>query len=526
MGTESVKHLKNGKRFGEILAILKKHQFTQGMTPEKLRSIFEDLGPTFVKFGQILSMRSDILPREYCAALEGLRTDVTPMPPEQVGRIISQRYDRPWQEIFSHISYVPLGSASIAQVHEAALLDGTPVVIKVQRPDIQLTMERDITLMKKAAGLMKYTPIGGALDFGKVLDEMWKALQEELDFGIEARNIQEFRDNNRDVAYVGCPNVITELSTRDILIMERIDGFQIDDTAGLTAGGYDLDEVATKLVNNYIKQITTDRFFHADPHPGNIRVQDGKIIWLDLGMMGRLTKREADLYMGIIKTIYDNDSLALTDVLLSLGQYERAPDRLQVCSSVDALLSKYKSMSMADMNLGSIVTEFVDMLNLYDVSVPSSLTMLGRSLLVIQGMLSGVTPELNVMEIVADYVSSGMIDKGSIEKKAKSVARQLLMSGDKLTMLPEQASDLMRRLSNGQAVVNVKQAYSETETESRNHGQNRLILGGIDCALIVSAAVSTLSPLPHFIGLPWPGTVFLACAAVVSAVLAAGGKKR
>ena len=113
MGTESVKHLKNGKRFGEILAILKKHQFAQGMTPEKLRSIFEDLGPTFVKFGQILSMRSDILPREYCAALERLRTDVTPMPPEQVGRIISQRYDRPWQEIFSHISYVPLGSASM-----------------------------------------------------------------------------------------------------------------------------------------------------------------------------------------------------------------------------------------------------------------------------------------------------------------------------------------------------------------------------------------------------------------------------
>jgi len=527
MSVESVKKIKDGKRFREILAILRKHQFSQGLTPAKLRAIFEDLGPTFVKFGQILSMRSDILPQEYCRELEGLRTDVTPLPAETIRRIVSERYGRPWEQVFSDISPQPLGSASIAQVHEARLVDGTQVVVKIQRPDIKLTAERDIKLMKRAAGLMKYTPIGSALDFNLVLDEMWKALQQELDFGVEADNLEEFRACNRDVAYVTCPQVYRELSSDGILVMEYIGGYQIDDAEGLTEAGYDLDEIAVKLVNNYIKQITVDRFFHADPHPGNIRVRDGKIVWLDLGMMGRLSKREADLYMGIIKTLYSNDSLALTDVLLSLCQYKTPPDRLEVGACVDALVAKYKSMGMADINLGAVVTEFVDMLNRFGVSVPASLTMLGRSLLVIQGMLAGVSPDTNVMEIVADYIKAAASGPDAIEAKAKSVMKQLLASGDRLTMLPEQASDLIRKAGSGQLSVNVRNSCSESEFEGRYALVNRIILCLLDCALLLGTALlCSLAAMPHFLGMPWLATVFLAAAAVVSAVLIVRGRKK
>ena len=519
MPEPSAKKVRDGKRFREILSILRKHQFSQGLTPEKLRAIFEDLGPTFVKFGQILSMRADILPQEYCTALESLRTDVAPMPADTVRHIITERCGRPWEEIFSVIDPDPLGSASIAQVHEARLTDGKRVVVKVQRPGIKATAERDIILMKRAAGLMKYTPIGNALDFGRVLDEMWKALQEELDFSMEARNLEEFRAYNADVAYASCPEVYEEFSNSGILVMEYIGGYQIDDSKGLTEAGYDLDEIAVKLINNYIKQITVDRFFHADPHPGNIRVRDGKIIWIDLGMMGRLSKREADLYTGIIKSLYNNDTLALTDTLLSLCECKTAPDRLGIGAEVDAIVSRYKSMPMADINIGQMVMEVVEILNRYGVSVPASLTMLGRSLLVVQGMLAGVSPDTNVMGIVADYVAASAAGKSAAGEKAKSVVRQLLLSGDKLTMLPEQASDLIRKAGTGQLTVNVRNFSTESEYAGRYALVSILILCLLDCALILGAALCCLAPLPRFLGLPWLGTVFLAGAIVLSVLL-------
>jgi ubiquinone biosynthesis protein len=331
--------LDEAKRFAEIVAILQKHHLVQGLTPEKVRDIFVDLGPTFVKFGQILSMRSDILPKEYCAALETLRTDVTPMPLTEVQDILTQAYARPWQEVFSDIGIRPLGSASIAQVHAATLTDGQRVVVKVQRPDLYDIMSRDVRLLKRAAALLKYTPLASALDFHAVLDEIWHTVQEELDFTIEANNIAEFKRLNDGVAYADCPATFPKWCTKNVLVMEYIAGHQIDDADGLRADGYDLNEIAVKLVHNYIRQITVYRFFHADPHPGNIRVQGGKIIWLDLGMMGRISPREAELYMGIIRTIYDQDVPALTQTLLALGQYDRAPDQQALTERIGISMS-------------------------------------------------------------------------------------------------------------------------------------------------------------------------------------------
>jgi ubiquinone biosynthesis protein len=526
MGDVSPEKIKEGKRFREILAILRKHQFAQGLTPDKLRAIFEDLGPTFVKFGQILSMRSDILPDEYCRALEGLRTDVTPLPYERVCSIVSEVYGKPWQQVFESIDPVPLGSASIAQVHAAALLDGTNVVIKVQRPDIRPTMERDIKLMKRASGIVKYTPIGSALDFGMVLDEMYRALNDELDFDMEVRNLEEFRTANRDVAYVGCPEVFEELCSDRIIVMEHIGGWQVDDAEGLKAAGYDLDEIAVKLVNNYIKQIVVDRFFHADPHPGNIRISDGKIIWLDLGMMGRLSKREAGLYMDIITSIYENDASALADTLLGMCKCEKPVDKQAFTSEVDGLLTKYKAMSMADINISSVITEVVEILNRSGVSIPSSLTMLGRSLLVIQGMLAGVSPDTNVVQIVVDYVAAETSNQEFVRKRLKTAAKNLLASGDKLTVLPSQTSEFLKKASAGQLSVNIKRSSSESEAAERRELLSLLMLCFLDCALIIGAALSCLAPLPHFLGLPWLGTVFLAGAIVLGAELIIKIRKR
>lgn len=209
------------------------------------------------------------------------------MPFDQVVDVIQDAFGCPWQEEFQSIEEKPLGSASIAQVHRAVLKSGEQVVIKVQRKGIYRTMARDIGLMHKVVRLLPPVSIKEMVDLDLVLDELWKVTQEEMNFLTEAANIEEFHRQNRDVAFVDTPVLYREYTTPHVIVMEYIDGFSIDDKENLQENGYDLNEVGSKLIDNFIKQVMVDGFFHADPHPGNLRVRDGKIVWIDMGMMGR-----------------------------------------------------------------------------------------------------------------------------------------------------------------------------------------------------------------------------------------------
>ena len=190
------------KRLGEIIEVLRRNEITREMTPEKLCAVMEELGPTFIKLGQILSMRSDFLPAAYCEALTRLRTQVEPMPYEQVEAILEGAYGHPLQDIFASFDQSALGSASIAQVHSAELVSGEKVVVKVQRQGIHETMNRDIVLLKKAAEVVKYTPHKSLVDFNRVLDEMWIVAQQEMNFLTEAQNLEKFAQMNKEVAYI------------------------------------------------------------------------------------------------------------------------------------------------------------------------------------------------------------------------------------------------------------------------------------------------------------------------------------
>ncbi len=235
----------NRQRLREIMAILAKYDIVKGITPVKLRLIIEDLGPTFVKLGQVLSMRQDILPAEYCHELTKLRTEVRPMDFEEVVTVIEEEYGKPLNEIFTFLDRTPLGSASIAQVHQAELKDGSSVVVKVQRPGIKDTMARDIALLERAATLLKIAGgTGNAIDFKMVLDEMWFTAQQEMDFLIEAHNADEFYELNKDIVYVTSPIIYHKHTTSKVLVMEYIAGEEIDQTDRLKELGYDLDEIA------------------------------------------------------------------------------------------------------------------------------------------------------------------------------------------------------------------------------------------------------------------------------------------
>ena len=217
------------RRLSEIISVLNKHHILTALTPVKLREILEDLGPTYVKFGQIMSMRSDMIPHEYCKELEKLRTDVTPLAYDEVKHIIEEELKQPIQEVFSSINKEPLGSASIAQVHEAFLLSGEKVVVKVQRPYIYETMEADIKLLRQACKILKLaTGTGDLLDFRAVIEELWRTSQIEMDFFKEADNIDHFALCNQDINYILVPHVYHEYTTRHLIVMNDVGNLQID----------------------------------------------------------------------------------------------------------------------------------------------------------------------------------------------------------------------------------------------------------------------------------------------------------
>ena len=492
-------------RLKEILQVLARHDIVKGMTPEKLRNIVEDLGPTFVKLGQIMSMRQDMLPAAYCRELSKLRTEVSPMPFDEVRQVIEEEYDTRLERVFASFDRQPLGAASIAQAHAAVLRDGSPVVVKVQRQGIRDVMARDIQLLRKAARILKAaSSAGNALDFGVILNEMWAVAQQEMDFLIEARNAGEFYKLNQDVAYVTCPQIHSQVTTSRVLVMEYIEGFDLDRPDILTDNGYDLEEIGLKLADNYVKQIIDDGFFHADPHPGNLRIREGQIVFLDLGMMGRLSQRDKNLFRQAVRAIAEHNVNALKDVLLTLGVHNGRINHTRLYGDIEDLLTQYGSMGLADMDLGRMLEEFLGLANSHGISMPEGVTMLTRGMLTIQGVLASLAPELNLVQIMANRMLGEAARDFDLLAELKDGGKTLAASGRKAVALPAQLSDLLGMTIKGQTKVNLELTGSDEPLVDRM--VNKLVLALLSAALLVgSSLICTTDMKPKLLGIPMLG---------------------
>ncbi|HEY5556983.1 ABC1 kinase family protein, partial [Acetobacterium sp.] len=397
----------NGRRLKKIISILVKHEINKGLTPEKLRLIIEDMGPTFVKIGQVMSMRPDILPIDYCKELEMLRSQVKPMPYEVVMNIMKEEYGKPVLEVFQKFNKESLGSASIAQVHSAVLKDGSKVVVKVQRPGIYNIMAQDIALLNKAASILNIASgMGNILDFKMILDEIWKTAQEEMDFLNEAENAHHLYELNQDINYVSCPLIYDELTTSKVLVMEEIDGIAINQKDALLEAGYNLEEIGTKLAENYVKQIIDDGFFHADPHPGNIFIDDGKIVWIDLGMMGTLTKRDKDLFRRIVKAVATSDveGLGTTILLISVHKGTKI-NYSQLYESIDRMLQEYGTEDLSNIHIGKVMEEMLGIAGENQLAMPGGVSMLTRGVVTIEGVMVEIAPEINIVNIMTTHMA-------------------------------------------------------------------------------------------------------------------------
>lgn len=496
-------------RMRHILHVLKENKIVQGLTPEKLKKILEGLGPTFIKFGQILSMRPDLIPPEYCDELAKLRSDVKPMPFSLVKDLIEAECKKNIDEVFQNIDPVPLGSASIGQVHKAVLKDGREVVVKIQRPKIKEIMKQDIFLCKKAMFIMKVVrPSGDAVDFIIVLDEMWEAAQREFDFLQEAANLEEFAERNKDIKYVSCPKVISQWTTTRMLMMEYIDGIPIDALDLLKILGYDLNEIGRKLAENYVKQVLEDAFFQADPHPGNICIRDGQIIWIDMGMMARLSDRDRQLFSNAVEAITFGDIYELKDTVLSLGVTHGKVDHNELYNDIDYIISKYARADFSGLNLGDIIKDIQEVLNKHRISIGRGMSMLIRGVITIEGVMAKISPDINFMEIFSSHMTKKEIKDLDISEEIKQNGVSALHLLKKTVNLPANVIDLIKMTVKGQTKVNIELSESAEFFAHLNEMINKLVIALIDVALLIgSSLICTTDMKGQFLGIPALGAV-------------------
>lgn len=515
-------------RLKEMIGVLRRHDVMHGVTPEKLRLILEDMGPTYVKLGQIMSMRSDILPQPYCEELTRLRADVKPMPFRQVQQVLKEEYGAPMLSIFSSVESKPLGSASIAQVHAATLKDKRKVVIKVQRPGIRETMAQDITLMRKAVRLLKMVSgTGDTLDFAAIIDEMWLVAQQEMNFLLEADHIREFSELNAGVEYIACPVVDQSLTTSRVLVMEYVEGIRIDHLEALKKEGYDIREIGEKLAENYCKQVLDDAFFHADPHPGNIWIRDGKIVWLDLGMMGRLSSRDKHLFRAAIRAVVNNDVYELKNIVLTLGVVKGRINHSRLYTDLDDMLLRYGDLDLGSMDLGQMVMELLELAKNNGIAMPTDVTMLGRGVMTIEGVLAACCPEVSFLKIVSAHLAGEVTEDLDFNRELRHKARAFYNLFSKGIEIPAQLSDVLKMTVKGQTKLNLEITGSEESLGHIDRMINKIIVCIITAALLISSStICTTDMHPKMLGIPILGALGYFAALILGGWLLFGILKR
>ena len=498
------------------MGILAKHDIVHGVTPQKLVAIFVDLGPTFVKVGQLLSMRTDILPVEYCKELSALRTNINPLSFEEIKAVLESEYKKDIDEVFTYFDHSPIGAASIAQVHFAKIGD-RDVVVKVQRPGIYDTMSSDIKLIKKGVGIIDAANIiGDEIDLGKVLDEMWTVTKKEMDFHHEAGCLQQFRKNNAGIKYVSSPGVIEEYSTQKILVMDYVSGIYIDDIASLEDAGYNTKEIALKLANNYVKQVIDDGFFHADPHAGNIKIDSGKIAWLDLGMMGQLSVWEKTLLGEMVKGFDDKNTARMADAVLNIGTPTGDIDISVLTRDLEMAVAKYAMGDIAAIDMKDLTDDFFAIIRRNHIAIPESLSILGRGMSSIQGVLLLLDSKISFAEVMANYVANDAIRNLNLNDELKKVVKGGYYSAKKLLSLPAQLSDALRILDKGLTKVNLELGLGEKMKADLDAMINRTVMGTIIAALLIgSSLICTTDMRPKMFNIPAIGFIGFVTAVIL-----------
>ena len=475
-------------RLKEIVNILKESNLLVGITPEKICKTITKLGPTFIKIGQIMASRYDVLPKEYCDALSRLRSNVEPMPFDEVYKILEEELGNV-EEIFESISEKSIGSASMAQVHKAKLKTGEIVAIKVQRRNIYETMTMDVKLLKKAIILLHLRLLVKSVDLNSVIDEIYNVAKEEMNFEIEANHLEEFRENNIDITYIDVPKIYKNFITKKVLVMDFIDGISLNKKANLEEAGYDVEEIGQKLANNYIKQALEDGFFHADPHQDNIFVYEGKIFYLDLGMMGRISNRYKKLLNSAMKAIVRNDIPEIEHLLLSISTVKGNINHMKLRSEIQQVLDRNVNEDIQNIDIVKFIDSVSTILRKNNIKLDNNITLLIRGICVMEGTLESLAPNINLLTVLSNKIKENSIKEIFSEEMIVNAGKHIVTGANSLSQLPSELLNLVRDVNRGETKIDIEMANSDKQVDKLEKMLHQLVIGFLDAAVLLGASM-------------------------------------
>lgn len=393
----------------------------------RLRNELIALGPTFIKIGQMLSTRVDLLPFEYTEELKELLDRVPPFPTEQAFSIIEAELGRPLKEAYASIDSAPIAAASLGQVYRARLRTGEEVVVKVQRPGLETRIDLDMATLRHMAPRLQVSDVLKATDWNGIIDEFASVLADEIDYVREVENAETFRENFVKWDSIHVPTVYPELSSRRVITMEYIPGVKVDDHSGLRRMGLAPTDVTERLVQAYLKQLLEDGFFHADPHPGNLRVMpDGRLAFFDFGMAGRLSLELQSQLVDAFFHIVEKDWRGLLGAAAELGFLRIDPADREGLDEIGArLIEQYEGLRLGDLTFQDMSEEVADLLYRYPFQIPPHFTFILRALTTIEGIGSKADPDFNFFLVARPHAKEFMLRREGRYIGGKILARVL-----------------------------------------------------------------------------------------------------
>ncbi len=494
-------------RIGQIFSLLRKYEVWHNLTPVRLRRLLEELGPMFVKMGQILANRSEILPQPYCDELRHLRTEVDPVPYSVIVDCLEAEYGQKLGEIFDAVDPNPLGSASLAQVHRARLVTGEDVAVKIQRPGAQQIMAQDIDIMRSIVRhASRFIKTDQFVDLRAVVEELWRSFREETNFLMEARNLTDFRAFHERVRGISCPRSYPEFCTEHIVVMDYIDGISIADPTALVDAGYNLEHLGAKIVEDYSTQVLDDGFFHADPHAGNIIVKDGVIYFIDLGMVGRMSSHDRVIVKDIIYSVAEGDVPKLKDSLMRFAVTRGNSaelDHTAFLSDLDFIVADFAGLDLRDLDIGEFLTSLVNLARKNDVELPAVVTMFARGMVTLEGLLSEYMPEVNMVSIISAHIQHEKSSFTRARETAEALGAQSLRAVKGQLEAAEHLGLASRMLTRGQLKINAQVLGSDAVLRRLGQIMDRLSMSIVIAGLFIGSSVVYYAKIqPVIFGIP------------------------
>lgn len=481
------------------------------LTPaEHLRLAIEELGPTFVKLGQMLSTRPDLLPPAYLHELSKLRDEVPPFPSEQARAIVEAELGAPIDQLFRSFDEKVLAAASLGQVHGAVLPDGSEVVVKVLRPNIRRIVEVDLDILYDMARLAEErTAFGRMYAFTELADEFAATLRAEMDYVREARNAERFRRNFAGRPEVYIPRVYWGYTTHNVLTLERIRGVKIDDVEGLRTAGLDPRTVALHAVDLIMQETFVDGFFHADPHPGNFFVMEGNVIGaMDFGMVGYLDKRTKEQLLRLFLAVMSRDPDQIVGELVRMDMVGASVDHRRLGRDLGRFLERYWGAPLKDLRLRDLFEDFLPIAFRHRLRLPSNLWLLAKTLVMMEGTGMLLYPELDVFEIARPYAEQALREMNALAAWVGRLGTTLRDWGELWQELPQYLPRLLDQLQKGEFTLSHIQRDQERALARWDRMVNRLSVALIISALIVG--IGLIFPTAAARWPAWVGTVMVA----------------